>query len=246
MGQTATMYMRSEMATLKLQVVKACTSIPVTQVYFHQACATEDFQYPFTLMQYMPGRELNGGLAKDVPAEYLPKVARQLAQVLFEFEHQLAFPNLGIPWCGDDGNSEAEIIPIPDLDSSKDLDDAVKSERFPRTSLKWYYAHTQAQNRAAMEQHPDDREWSTASWAMNNALTHIVVEDRVHGPFPLCHMDLHHGNLLFDSFSMKTLTSQECWTGRARKQSLWSAWLFHPSLSSVLRTQQRVKRQSKD
>lgn len=33
---------------------------------------------------------------------------------------------------------------------------------------------------------------------MKNALTHIVVEDRIHGPFPLCHMDLHHGNLLFD------------------------------------------------
>lgn len=196
MDETDTVYMRSEIATLKL--VKARTSIPVPQVYLHQACATDEFQFPFTLMQYMPGRELKGGIAEDVPAEYLPKVARQVAQVLFELEHQLAFPSLGIPWCGDDGNSVAEIIPIPDLDSSEDLDDATESESVPRTSLEWFFAHTQSQNRAAMEQHPDDREWSTACWALKNALTHIVVEDRVHGPFPLCHMDLHHGNLLFD------------------------------------------------
>lgn len=109
-------------------------------------------------MQYMPGRELKGGIAKDVPVEYLPKVARRLAQVLFELEHQVAFSSLGIPWCGDDGNSAAEVIPIPDLDSTEDLDDAVKSERFPRASLGWFYAHTQAQNRVAMEQHPDHRE----------------------------------------------------------------------------------------
>jgi hypothetical protein len=30
------------------------------------------------------------------------------------------------------------------------------------------------------------------------ALGHIVIEDRVRGPFPLCHLDLHFGNLLFD------------------------------------------------
>lgn len=196
MGQTATMYMRSEIATLKL--VKARTSIPVPQIYLHQACGTKEFQYPFTLMQYMPGRELKGGIAKDVPAEYLPKVARQLAQVLFELEHRLAFPSLGILWCGDYDNSEPGIIPVPSLDSSEDLDDAAGSGTSPQTSLEWFYALTQSQNREAMEQHPNDREWSTACWAMKNALTHIVVDDRVRGPFPLCHMDLHHGNLLFD------------------------------------------------
>ncbi|GAB0136507.1 hypothetical protein EsDP_00004807 [Epichloe bromicola] len=25
-----------------------------------------------------------------------------------------------------------------------------------------------------------------------------MIEDRLHGPFPLCHFDLHYGNLLFD------------------------------------------------
>lgn len=196
MDETDKVYMSSEIATLKL--VKARTSIPVPQVFLYQACATDHFQYPFTLMQYMPGRELKDGFTKDVPAEHLPKVARQLAQVLFELEHELAFPGLGILWCGDDGNSAPETIPIPTLDSSEDLDGTVDYGNVPRTSLEWFYSHTQSQNRAAMEQHPDDREWNTACWAMKNALTHIVAEDRVHGPFPLCHIDLHRGNLLFD------------------------------------------------
>lgn len=33
---------------------------------------------------------------------------------------------------------------------------------------------------------------------LKTALAHTVIEDRVRGPFPLCHLDLHFGNLLFD------------------------------------------------
>ncbi|KAI1108436.1 hypothetical protein F5Y14DRAFT_436231 [Nemania sp. NC0429] len=46
--------------------------------------------------------------------------------------------------------------------------------------------------------HPDDLDWLTACWVLKTTLTHIVVEDRVRGPFPLCHLDLHYGNMLFD------------------------------------------------
>lgn len=31
------------------------------------------------------------------------------------------------------------------------------------------------------------------------ALTHVVIEDRIRGPFPLCHLDLHFGNMIFDN-----------------------------------------------
>jgi len=33
---------------------------------------------------------------------------------------------------------------------------------------------------------------------LKTALAQVIVEDRVRGPFPLCHLDLHFGNLLFD------------------------------------------------
>lgn len=39
--ETYTVYMRSEIATMRL--VKARTSIPVPEIYLHQAFATEDF-----------------------------------------------------------------------------------------------------------------------------------------------------------------------------------------------------------
>lgn len=33
---------------------------------------------------------------------------------------------------------------------------------------------------------------------LKTAVTHIIVEDRVRGSFPLCHLDLRFGDLLFD------------------------------------------------
>lgn len=47
--------------------------------------------------------------------------------------------------------------------------------------------------------HPDvDPDWLTACWVLKSALPHTMIEDRVRGPFPLCHLDLHYGNMLFD------------------------------------------------
>ncbi|KAK1768680.1 hypothetical protein QBC33DRAFT_610062 [Phialemonium atrogriseum] len=54
-------------------------------------------------------------------------------------------------------------------------------------------------NREIIAMHPDDPGWLTACWVLKTALTHIIIEDRVRGPFPLCHLDLHLGNMLFDS-----------------------------------------------
>jgi hypothetical protein len=33
---------------------------------------------------------------------------------------------------------------------------------------------------------------------LKTAVPHIVIESRIRDPFPLCHPDLHHGDLLFD------------------------------------------------
>ncbi|KAH7205908.1 hypothetical protein DER44DRAFT_884006 [Fusarium oxysporum] len=44
------------------------------------------------------------------------------------------------------------------------------------TSFEYFYNQRQAENR----------------------LTHMIIEDRIRGPFPLCHLDLHFGNMLFD------------------------------------------------
>jgi hypothetical protein len=33
---------------------------------------------------------------------------------------------------------------------------------------------------------------------LKTALAHVIFEARIRGPFPLCHLNLHYGNLLFD------------------------------------------------
>lgn len=66
------------------------------------------------------------------------------------------------------------------------------------TSLEYFYNQQQSENREIIALHPNDPDWLTACWVLKMALTHIVIEDRVRGPFPLCHLDLHFGNMLFD------------------------------------------------
>lgn len=190
--------MLSEIATMN--VVKARSNIPVPRVFGHQARSTDNFQFPFVLMEFLPGRDVGGPIAREVPDEYLPKVAKQLAAVLFQLENQLAFPKMGMLWCGADCAGPPEILPLSLEDPAGLLEDNrdARSDDSPQTSLEWFYNHRQEDNKEAMMQHPEDPEWNTACWVLKDALSHIVVEDRVYGPFPLCHMDFHHGNLLFD------------------------------------------------
>lgn len=67
------------------------------------------------------------------------------------------------------------------------------------TSLEYFYNQRQGENREIIAMHPDEPDWLTACWVLKTALTHIIIEDRVRGPFPLCHLDLHFGNMLFDN-----------------------------------------------
>jgi aminoglycoside phosphotransferase (APT) family kinase protein len=172
----------SEMATLR--TIKERTSIPVPQVFVCNVSPLNDVGWPYMFMEYLPGRVLGGVIASLVPPEHLPKVAKQIADVLFQLHH-LTFDRLGRLWRGEEGDSPLKVIPVD-------------SGPGPQTSLEWFYAHRQDENKSALQDHPDDPEWKTACWVLKTALPHIIIEDRVRGPFPLCHIDLHHGNLLFD------------------------------------------------
>lgn len=173
----------SEIATMR--TVKERTSIPVPQVFAFDASPSNQVGYPYILMEYLGGRPLESTIASQVPSESLPKVAKQLAEVLFQL-HGLAFTRLGRIWCGENCDEPLQIIPFDDSATS------------PKTSIEWFYAHRQEENRRALQGHSHDPEWRTACWVLKVAVPHIVIEGRVHGPFPLCHLDLHHGNLLFD------------------------------------------------
>jgi hypothetical protein len=74
------------------------------------------------------------------------------------------------------------------------------------TSFEYFYNQKQDENREKIAVHPNDPDWNTACWILKNSLTHILIEDRLHGPFPLCHLDLHSGNMLFDDeYNLKAI-----------------------------------------
>jgi isoamyl acetate esterase len=178
----------SEIATMK--TVKERTSIPVPQVFAYELSSSNPVGYPYILMECLEGRELGGSIGSTVPPEFLPKVAKQIAEILVQL-HRLTFDRLGRLWCGADGKGPLQIVAL-DSDKPSSPNSSV------RTSLEWFYANRQKDNMKALRDHPDDPEWRTASWVLKAAAPHFIIEDRVHGPFPLCHIDFHHGNLLFD------------------------------------------------
>ncbi|KAL2151731.1 hypothetical protein VTH82DRAFT_6829 [Thermothelomyces myriococcoides] len=176
----------SEIATMR--TVRKRTRIPVPEVYAYNVSPNE-VGYPYVLMECLPGRVLDGPIALQVPPKHLPKVAKQFAEVMFQL-YELTFNRLGRLWCGDNGESTPEILPVGFGERSP--------ASAPATSLEWFYLHRQEENRQVLKSHPHDKEWLAACWVLKKAISHIIIESRLHGPFPLCHLDLHHGNILFD------------------------------------------------
>lgn len=177
--------MLSEIATIK--IIQQETTIPVPQIFDFETSAAQPFGYPYILMEYLGGCSLSNGLAFAIPAQYHAKVAKQLANALTELQN-LTFSRIGRLWCGERADQPVEIIPMAWHSSPGPLE----------TSFEYFYDQKQSENREAIDMHPDDPDWLTACWMLKMALTHIIIEDRVRGPFPLCHLDLHYGNMLFD------------------------------------------------
>ena len=158
----------SEIATIR--TVRERTSIPAPQVFAYDVSSSNEVGCPYMIMETLPGRTLGGPIAAQVPSEHLPKVANQLAAVIYQL-HGLTFDRTGRLWRGKDGDGPLEVIPVD-------------SRPCPRTSLGWFYRHRQRDNRRAMKSRPDDPEWRAACWVLKTAVAHIIIEARVRGPFP--------------------------------------------------------------
>lgn len=178
--------MLSEIATMK--IILQHTTIPVPRVFDFDASADQPFGYPYVLMECLGGRTLPNGVASSVPHQHHAKVAKQLANVLMELQN-LTFSRIGRLWCGENGDQPVEITTMAWHSSPGPLE----------TSLEYFYNQRQSENREILAMHPDDPDWLTACWVLKTALAHIIIEERVRGPFPLCHLDLHFGNMLFDN-----------------------------------------------
>ncbi|KXX74319.1 Altered inheritance of mitochondria protein 9, mitochondrial [Madurella mycetomatis] len=171
-----------------MKIVKKYTTIPIPQVFDFEASANQPFGYPYVFMEYLGGRTLPKGVATAIPHQFHTKVAKQLANIFAELQN-LTFSRIGRLWCGENADQPVEITAMAWHSSPGPLE----------TSLEYFYNQRQSDNRQMIAMHPDDPDWRTACWVLKMALTHIVIEDRVRGPFPLCHLDLHYGNMLFDN-----------------------------------------------
>ncbi|KAK4244701.1 hypothetical protein C7999DRAFT_43667 [Corynascus novoguineensis] len=154
-----------------MRTVKKRTSIPVPKSYTYDVSSSNEVGFPYVLMESLPGRVLEGPIALQLPPEHLPKVAKQLAEVMFQL-HGLAFDHLGQLWCGNDGQGSLEIDRI-DFGGAKSLASA------PRTSLEWFCIQRREVNRQALKDHIQDPEWLTACWVLRLAAPHIINEARL-------------------------------------------------------------------
>jgi aminoglycoside phosphotransferase (APT) family kinase protein len=175
----------SEIATMN--IVRQRTSIPIPRIFDLEMSIDGPFGYPYVLMEYLGGHKLDRGLAESTPRQYQIKVAKQFANVFAELQN-VTFSRIGRLWCGETADQPVEIIPMAWHHSPGPLE----------TSLEYFYNQRQGENREIVALHTNDADWLTACWVLKTALAHTVLEDRVRGPFPLCHLDLHFGNLLFD------------------------------------------------
>ena len=176
----------SEIVTIK--VIRKHTSIPVPRIFEFDMSTDHPFGYPYVFMEYLGGRTLDNGLAESIPPHYRSKVARQFANVFVELQN-LTFDRIGRLWCGETTDQPVEITDMAWHCTPGPL----------QTSLEYFYNQRQGENQEIVALHPNDPDWLTACWVLKTALAQMIIEDRVRGPFPLCHLDLHFGNLLFDT-----------------------------------------------
>ncbi|KAF2456669.1 hypothetical protein BDY21DRAFT_286768 [Lineolata rhizophorae] len=175
-----------EVATMK--VVREHTEIPVPAVFDFDALRLSKVGRRYMLMEHLPGRPLHKIERSETSAGFQDKVARQLADVLFELQF-LAFDRIGRLWCGRSGRRPVQVIQMP---LNRELVHPFN------TSLEYFHAIRGAANKHAMQEAPTDRNKRTACWILSTATPRFVLSDRIHGPFPLAHLDLNSENCLFD------------------------------------------------
>lgn len=89
--------MLSEIATLRL--VASRTTVPVPTIYHFDVDASNDFGFRYILMQALPGRHFEHGLAMSAPKAHFDTLTDQLADYYDQLS-RLRFDRIGRLWCG--------------------------------------------------------------------------------------------------------------------------------------------------
>ncbi|TPX18723.1 uncharacterized protein E0L32_002580 [Thyridium curvatum] len=190
-----------EMTTEKaaLETLRRRTFIPVPQIFGQDLAVINGsrFGFPFTLMSWLPGSTLSGAVATHVPETHLLHIAKQMAHILSQLQNVI-FDEPGRLWCGRRPSDPPMVIPV--------ILHANSAPFPPKNSVDWFSIATGIEVKMSTdeedendeEDEEDDIEEPYHPFDPKGLLLASLIGDRVHGPFPLCHMELHHQNILFD------------------------------------------------
>ena len=187
--------MLSEIATMRL--VRSRTTIPVPLVYGFDVDVTNLLGFRYILMEALPGHSSGRGFAETVPEAKWDKFTDQFADYYYQLS-TLRFPSMGSLTSGLEVDQEPQIFPC-------------SGEVLSTTSIEYFYSERKQSTKSIKADHGEDENWGTAAWILEQAVPSMIVEEYLHGPFPLCHMDLHYNNILVDDeFNITGIVD---WTG---------------------------------
>ena len=134
--------MLSEIATLRL--VASRTTVPVPTIYHFDVDASNDFGFRYILMQALPGRHFEHGLAMSAPKAHFDTLTDQLADYYDQLS-RLRFDRIGRLWCGRTAEEQPSLIPIPDAGGPFS------------SSIEYFYALRKSHNRTIQAEHAGDK-----------------------------------------------------------------------------------------
>ncbi|RDW67451.1 uncharacterized protein DSM5745_09317 [Aspergillus mulundensis] len=181
--------MASEHSTI--QLIQKESKIRTPRVHMLELDANCPVKAPFMLMDCLPG---NVGMDLDmkIPPERKSAVFEQMAEIHIEMFH-LRLPKIGIV-VGVNKDGSYRQGPIPGLGGPFDT----AADYFRAWAKKTKFGLSKNQLQEAAGSHADEILESTSSFLtlIHKAADRLSLNNN--GPFPLCHGDFGHNNMVFD------------------------------------------------
>ncbi|EGC48944.1 conserved hypothetical protein [Histoplasma capsulatum var. duboisii H88] len=174
-----------------IQLVQKETKIPVPQVHAFEGNPYSRVKTQFMLMDCLRGN-VGMDLNMEIPSEHKTSVFTRLADIHIEMS-TIQLPKIGtIAGINDDGSYRQG--PIPGLGGPFET----AAEFFRAWSAKVEFGLSQDQLKEAAGSFADELSASASSFKqlVNDLAGGLSI--RNDGPFPLCHGDFGHNNIIFD------------------------------------------------
>ncbi|KAK0367855.1 hypothetical protein CLIM01_14789 [Colletotrichum limetticola] len=174
-----------------ISLVRQKTSIPIPEVHAVEARRDCDVKAPFMLMDCLPGN-VGMDLGMKIPPRYKQEFIRRLAQMHVQLA-AVQLPMIGAI-VSRNGDGTYRQGPVPGLGGPFNT----ATEFFKAWAAKATFGMTDEKLRTASGQYADEIIPSVSSFPKSISNLASKLSARDHGPFPLCHGDFGHNNIIVD------------------------------------------------